>query len=310
MLCSSSTRLIIATGFLMLTLNAAADDTKATSPNAGMRYAAVNIQSDNENNRQFTGALSVTLGDHSWVQVGGGALHIQQQNDALNPSLISLGAGIAGQQLSASVNASQRKDGDKYSQQDWNGTLDWHNNKVGLGIDGLHRNMDLRSTAPTTNSQGTIANVPTSQTLNGYGVGMHAHINLTEQLIVAVGGMHYNYDSTTHQNAGNAPGGSNTGLFNTILDPLSGKVSGVTREAAVLQHSWNAGIVYRLPKVALSAQYFNDKPIDNSDTLMTTELCAAIFIDEHWVLSPGIGYSTKNQSGGVTFGVLTARYGW
>lgn len=306
---SSPIRLILATGLCVLTLNAAADDATVRS-NAGMRYAAVNIQSDSENNRQFTGVLSLTAGNHSWVQVGGGTLHIQQQNNALNPSLINLGVGVASQQLSASLTASQRKDGDKYQQQDWNGTLDWHNNKVGLGIDGLHRNMELRGTVPMANNQGTIANVPASQTLNGYGVGLHAHINLTEQLIVAMGGMHYNYESTTHQDAGGTSSGSNSGLFNTVLNPVSTQVSGVTRETAVLQRSWNAGIAYRLPKVALMAQYFNDKAIDNSGTLTTTQLCAAIFINEHWVLSPGIGHSTKNPSGGATFGVLTARYGW
>src|SRR5579885_2049176 len=135
MLCSSRTQLPFITGLvaLALSLNAIADEVKSNSPNTGMRYAGINVQSDNDNNRQFTGALGLTIGDHSWVQAAVGTLHVQQQNDALNPTLITLGTGIVGQQWSASVSGTQRKDGDKYHQQDWNGTVDWHNDKGGIG---------------------------------------------------------------------------------------------------------------------------------------------------------------------------------
>jgi hypothetical protein len=240
----------------------------------------------------------------------------------LNPSLISLGTGIASQQWSASLGATERKDGDKYHQQDWNGTLDWHNDKFGIGVDVLHRNTELHGTVPVTN-QGSTTYVPASQSLDGNGVGLHAHINVTERLILSLGGMHYNYDSTFHQSAvtsSNANNGTNNGglistvpnnlLDNQIANPLVTQISGVTREAAILQHSWNAGITYRLSHVALIAQYFNDKAIDSNSALTTTQVCAAIFFNEHWTLSPGVGYSTGSQSGGVTSGVFTARYGW
>ncbi|HEX2585831.1 MAG TPA: hypothetical protein VHL14_11915 [Steroidobacteraceae bacterium] len=307
---SSPTGNKIAAALLLLALNASADEASVSKPNAGMRYASINLQSDGDNNRQFTGALGLSIGEHSWLQVGTGKLHIQQQSDALDPSLISLGGGLIGERFSVALSASQRNDGDKYRQHDWSGTLDWHNSRVGIGVDALHRNMELRGAVPVTNNQGSIVSAPVYQSLNGNGIGLHGLINLTERLAMSLGGMHYSYNSITHQDSTNAPSGNNGGLLSTITNPLSTQVSGVTRETAALQHSWNAGIAYRLPKVALIAQYFNDKGIENSGTLITTELCAAFFINDHWTVSPAIGYSTKEHAGGVTFGVLTTRYGW
>jgi len=316
MLCSSRVRIMLVTGSL-LSLNAVADEVKSNSPNAGMRYAGINIQRDNDDNRQITGALSLTIGNHSWIQAAAGTLHVQQQHDALNPTLMTLGTGITSHQWTASLIATQRKDGDKYHQQDWNGTLDWHNDKGGIGIDALHRNTELHGMVPVTN-QGSTTYVPASQTLEGNGIGLHAHINLNERLTLSLGGMHYNYSSTFHQAGGNTSG-SNGGSLNTVPNNILGhqslvtnplQDSGVTREAAILQSNWNASITYRLSHVALIAQYFNDKGIDNTSALNTIQLSAAIFVDEHWTLAPGVGYSTREQSGGVASGLFTARYGW
>lgn len=321
MLCSSPIRCTLVAGLLALTLNATAEETKGTNPNAGMRYAGINIQSDDQDNRQITGAVSLTIGKHSWVQVGAGAIHIQQQHDTLNPALFTLGGGLAGQQLSASLYFNQRRDGDRYHQRDWSSSLDWHNNKLELGIDGLHRNTELRGTVPVTSNQGNTVNAPVSQSLTGNGIGLHARINLTQRLAISLGGMHYSYDSKIRQDAVNMTNSNNSGLVGSVPDsllnnqslltnPLLTQVSGAIRETAILQDTWNAGVIYRWPKIALGAQYFNDTAIDNAGTLKTGELYATFFIDEHWGLSPGIGYSAGNHAGGVMFGLITARYGW
>jgi hypothetical protein len=84
----------------------------------------------------------------------------------------------------------------------------------------------------------------------------------------------------------------------------------VTRDAAALQRSFNAGIGYRFDRAALATQYFNDTTFGSDAKVNTVQVSAAFYLDEHWTISPAIGHSSNDQVGGVTFGVLTANYGW
>lgn len=315
MFLSSTIRYGFIAGCVAVTLNAAAADNETASPNATMRYAAVSIQSDADHNHESTGALSLTFGDNAWAHAGIGKIRAQQGNDTIDPTLLNIGAGIAGSQLAFTLDFSRRKDGDRYDQRDWNSSLDWHNEKFGFGIDGLHRDTDVQAIVPVANGQGSL-NVPVAESLRGTGIGLHVRFNATERLAFSLAGMHYHYDVQTRQNGAVASGG-NTSLINNVLNnqplltqQLLMQASGITREAAILQRSWNAGVGYRFDRVLLSAQYFNDKALDGDGVINTVELGAAIFLDKHWTVSPAIGRSHSEQLGGVTFGSLTASYGW
>lgn len=320
MLRSPSVHYWLVIGCMTLTLDAAASDNITSNPNAAMRYAALSTQSDSAHNHESTGSLSLTFGDHAWAHLDAGKARAQQGNGALNPSVVNLGGGLVGQRLGVTLDFGRRKDGSRYDQRDWSSALDWHNDRFGLGIDGMHRKTEVKAVAPVT-SGGVTYGVPIAESLKGSGFGLHARFNPTERLTLSLAGMRYSYDTQTRQSGTIATNGGNSGLLNTIVNnalnnrPLLAQqllvqTSAVTREAAILQRSWNVGIGYRFERVALAAQYFNDKALDSDDVIDTLKLSAALFLDEHWTVSPAIGRSNSDQVGGVTFGSLSASFGW
>jgi hypothetical protein len=300
----------LAAGCLLLTFNATAN-----APNAAMRYVAVGGQSDTEHNQQANAALSLTIGEHAWAHVGAATTQIRQGGDTLNLSLGDLGMGVAGEHVMFTLDTSRRKDGVRYDQRDWSSSLEWRGQVFGVGVDGMHRNTDVQGTVPVATAQGR-ADVPVAESLRGNGVGLHARVNPIEQLTLSVAGMHYDYDVETRQ-AGAPSGGLLNGAIANVLNnrPLLAQqllmqTSGVTRDAAVLQRSFNAGLGYRFDRVALAAQYFNDTTFDSDAAVNTVQVSAAFYLNEHWTVSPAIGHSSNDQVGGVTFGAVTASYGW
>jgi hypothetical protein len=286
-----------------------------------MRYAAVSTQWDNAGNRELAGTLSLTFGDYVWTHVGAGAIRERHDDGTLSASLLNAGVGIAGETLGSTIDFSQRKDGDRYSQVDYKAAVDWHNEFFGLGINGMHRSTKARAIVPVATGQGSTVNVPVEQSLSGNGLGLQARFSPTERLTLSLGGAHYSYDIQTRQDGAVADNGGNGGAINTIIDnalrsqPLlsqniAPQVSGVTREAAVLRRSWNAGIGYRLDRAALNFQYFYDLALDGDIPTNTFALYAALYVSDHWTVSPAIGYSSVDQSGGTAFGSLAVSFGW
>jgi len=308
---------LIASGALSLLMV----DANAGSPNAGTTYVGISTLADSEQNRQSTAMLSLAFGNNWWAHVGAGKVRTQQATDSVNPTLAAIGFGVAGQHLMFTLDASSRNDGDRYQQRDWSSTLYWHSEKVGVGIDGMHRNTEVRGTVPVAVSQSNTVDVPVAQSLRGNGFGLHVNIDVTERLNVFLGGMDYHYATTTRQNGVVAASSGNPALLNTVVNNLLNnqpllaqqlwvQTSGVTRDAAILQRSYKAGIGYRIARVALTAQYFNDRALASDDIVNTAELSAAVSLGKHWVVVPAIGSSNSSQSSNVTFGALTVNYGW
>jgi len=306
---------------LVLAVNARAEEGANNIPNKMMRYAAVSTQGDSAGNREFTGAVSLTIGDHGWAHAEGGTLRERRNDDTLSLSLVNAGVGITGQRLGGTIDFSRRKDGDRYNQVDYKAALDWHNEMLGLGINGMHRSTKVRAIVPVATGQGSTANVPVEQSLSGNGFGLQARFSPTERLTLSLGGAHYSYDTQTRRDGAFANNSGNSGAINTIVDnalksqPLLAQnmvaqVSGVTREAAVLQRSWNAGLGYRVNRAALNFQYFYDQALDGDIATNTVALNVAFYVADHWTVSPAIGYSSVDQAGGTVFGSLAVSVGW
>lgn len=312
-------------GCVLIALNASADSAvpnpNAASPNAGMRYVAVSTQHDSADNNQTIAMLSHTLGRHAWARAGVGTSRIQQGNDSIEPTLGNIGFGLAGRQLTFAVDASRRKQGDRYQQRDWQGSLEWHNNRVSLGVDGLHRNTQVQGSVLVPDGQGNATSVSVAESLRGNGWGVHGRVNVTERFSLFAGMMDYDYDvhtrqsgtvTTTATGSGLLPGIINNVLANRPLlaQQLLVQTSGATREAAILRRSVNAGAGYRFGGATFTARYFNDKAFDSGDRIDTVELSAAVIAGEHWTLSPAVGHSQSDRVDGVTYGSLTISYGW
>jgi hypothetical protein len=320
MLAALLARYSLVASCLVWAMNVSADEGTSNAPNDRMRYAAVSTQGDNAGYREVAGTLSLTFGEHAWAHVGAGTLR-ERRDDALSASLLNTGVGIMGEQLGGTIDFSQRKDDDRYSQVDYKAALDWHNEMFGLGLNGMHRRTKVRAIVPVATGQGSIVNVPMEQSLSGNGVGLQARYNPTVRVTLSLGGAHYSYDTQTRRDGAVADNGGNNGAINTIIDnairnqPLLGQnitpqVSGVTREAAVLRRSWNAGMGYRLDRAALNFKYFYDQALDGDIATNTFALNAAFYITDHWTVLPAIGHSSADQFGGNAFGSLAVGFNW
>lgn len=272
----------------------------ASKPNAGMRYVSVETQSDNAHNRQSLATLSFTLGDYVWLHAGGGKTKAESATatgtgtDTIDSTLATGGLGLSTKRWQYTLDFISHSDGDDYKQRDWTSSLTWRNDHFGIGIDGMRRSTDTQT--PVTGQFGRITRY-VGESIDGHGVGAHVDVNLTDHLNVFAGGMSYSYGdvSTNHP-------------VLTRLLYLGG--SGITRDQALLDHTYHGGVTYQFDKVALSAQYISDTALDSGDVAHTAQLGATIFIGDHWTLNPLIGSSSSDQNGKVTFGSLSANFEW
>lgn len=306
---------LLSTGLVIATTPRA--DATTTAPNANMRYATLSTQRDDEHNQETLGTLSVTVGDHAWVQAGGGRATIEQAAAVgRRPNILMGGVGAAGENVQFALNYTDRRDGSAYRQSDWNAAVDWHDAVWGIGFDGAHRNAHLDSTVPTAGSQGVVY-VPVSQSISGNGFGVHAHLDATDELTLFAAGMKYHYTDTVRQGvpATSTASGLNSLLGNSLTRPLLAETtlvqsSFVTRDQAVLDRTFGLGATYRFAKVGLTFEYLNDQVLDAPGTVDTLQLKAGINVAPHWLVTPGIGHSQSKQYGGVNYGMLMVGYSW
>lgn len=277
-----------------LAAEAAAADTSLV---AGMRYVAVDMQSDNADNREWLATASLTAGDHVWLHAGFGRGKSPLDVETLETNLAGGGFGIRGQHLQLTLNFNSRKDGDQYRQRDWNGSLGWRNDAFGIGVDGMVRSTSTRTVQTVTLPIVGPRSVVVDQSIDGRGFGLHADVNVTDRLNLFAGGMSYSYDDV----ASNRP---------ALARLLNFSGSGITREQAILDRSFNTGLSYGFDLLDLTAQYLNDKTLDSGDITHTVLLSAAIIVGEHWMLTPAVGSSSNDLLGDVAFGSLSLSYGW
>ena len=246
----SSARYRLIAACMAVTLDATAQNV-SSDPNAAMRHISIGGQADDNHNSEATGAFSLTIGKHAWARGSIGSIRLQQGSGTSNPALWSLGGGVAGRQLAATVDFISRKDGDRYEQRDWNGTIEWHNDIWAVGIDGLHRDTEVRASV-TVASGSDSASVPVAQSLRGNGAGLHVRFNAAGGMTLSAGGMRCNYSARTRQSGAATTTSGNGGLLDTLVgdalhnQPLLAQQllvqpSGATREEAILPSGWKPG---------------------------------------------------------------------
>jgi hypothetical protein len=282
---------------MLSSLQARAEDSDSTSHVAGMRYVSVEVQSDNADNRDWRASASLTAGDYVWLRAGFGKSKSLLDTDTLDTNLASGGIGIRGEHLELKVDFTSRKDGDKYDQRDWNGSFGWRNDTFGIAVDGMARSTGTETVQIVTLPIIGPRSVLVKQSIDGSGFGVHADVNVTDELNLFAGGMSYSYDDV----ATNRP---------ALVRLLNFSGSGITREQAILDRSWDAGFSYGFELLDLTAEYFNDKTLASGDITHTMLLSAAIFMGEHWMLTPTLGRSSNDALGDVTFGAVSLSYGW
>lgn len=265
------------------------------APNADKRALNLAVQRDGQRNQSAAAALSLPVGDSAWLQAGVGQSRSRDSTTTYRPKQVALGGGVAGKTWQASMNASQRRDGERLRQTDLAVAADWRPTEgVNVGVDAVRRQGRVR---------GTVGNAPVEQRIKGHGVGVHAAVAVTPRLSVYGATLHNRYSTTTTQTSNN--GGLLAGV------PLIGsRVSVVNRDEAALDRSHQLGLTYRVSeRVALNGEVMQDK-VHDGGSLRGVQMKAAIAAGAGWTLTPGIGRSRGPQGESTNYGLLGASYAW
>ena len=275
------------------------------APNADKRALNLAVQRDAQSNQSAAAAVSVPVGDRAWVQAGAGQ---SRSRDAASgtpyrPKQVSVGGGVAGKAWQASVNASQRRDGDALRQTDLAAAADWRPAEgVNVGVDAVKRQARTRGAVA---ASGGGAATPVEQRVRGHGVGVHGAVAVTQRLSVYGAVMHNRYTTSTQQVTNNSGG-----LLAGVPLLQNNRVSAINRDEAALDRSSQLGATYRVSdRVALNAEVQQDR-LHDGGSLRSVQLKAAIAAGAGWTVTPGIGHSRGPQGEGVNYGLLGASYAW
>jgi len=284
---------LVSLSLLLAGLAAHADE---PAPNADKRALNLAVQRDGQRNQSAAASVSLPVGDSAWLQGGIGQSRGRDaaSGEVYRPRQLALGGGVAGKAWQASVNASQRRDGDRLRQTDLAAAADWRPTEgVNIGLDAVKRQGRAR---------GAVGNTPVEQRVKGHGVGVHAAVAVTRRLSVYGATLHNRYATTTTQASGN--GGLLAGV------PLIGnRVSAVNRDEAALDRSHQLGATWRVSeRVALNGEVMQDR-VHDGGSLRSVQMKAAIATGAGWTITPGIGRSHGAQGSG-NYGLLGASYAW
>ena len=277
-------------------------------PNDGMRYVSAGAQADNHGNQQLLSTLSLPVGQHAWVQAGGGKSRSDAASGGRKPGIVTAGAGVAGKSLQLTVNTAQRFDGSRYRQSDIGSSLDWKQDGNDIGVDVTHRRSRAAGTVAASSGLGGTSSVPAQARVTGTGVGVHGALQVSEHVNVYAAVARNHYTTRTQQGDPAAGGliGSNPILARTLL----GTTSVVNRDEADLDHTATVGATYRWDKVAVSGEYTTGAVHDGGGALRSVDLKAAIDVAPGWRVAPGVGRGTTDQGGHATYASVSATYGW
>lgn len=292
-------------GVVVLTVAMLAVAKMAAAEDALRHSVALSVIADESDNRQWLGKMVLPLGDFISIQANAG----QAKFDGVpgNTGIVGGALGADGGNIGAALEFTRRKNA-TFELKDWRAVVNWRGAGGGLGIDAALRAADGGQSESTTQTNGllgsTLTTTTTFESADGRGFGLHGHLDVTEQVRLFAGFMRYSYDferTSTTSGSGNA-------LLPSVLGGVA--VSGVTRDQALIDRSYQVGASYRLERHALSAQYLRDRVVQTGEILNTLQLQAEIAVGRQWAVTPLIGRSTSDRSGGVNFGGLGAAFRW
>lgn len=285
-------------------LLAAAAHADEPAPNADKRALNLAVQRDAQRNQSAAAAVSLPVGDRAWVQLGAGESRSRDaaSGNTYRPKQVAIGGGVAGKAWQASVNASQRRDGDALHQTDLAAAADWRPAEgVNVGVDATKRSARARGTLAST---GGGAGTPVEQRVKGHGVGVHGAVAVTPRLSVYGATLRNHYTTSTQQTT------SNSGGLLAGLPLLQNRVTAINRDEAAMDRSSQLGATYRVSdRVALNGEVQQDR-LHDGGSLRSVQMKAAIAAGAGWTITPGVGRSRGPQGEGVNYGLLGASYAW
>lgn len=274
---------------LVLAAVLAASAARADDPNAAIRHVGIGVQRDAGSNQSVLGTLSLPVGQRHWVQLSGGQTRTAQSGAAQRAGVLGAGIGTLGDGWLASLNATHRRDGDRFRQSDWLATVEWQHETFDIGLDGSYRDARRRD-----------ATLPTALRVKGAGLGLHGGVRLGERSRLYGAAMRYDLRS---EGGGGAPAAP------TLLQALAGRSALVARDELALRRSVQAGLSHRFDAATVSAEYLGDALLGAGGTVRTVQFKAGFEPLPGWTLMPAVGRS-RSGGEGVNFGALSVTRHW
>jgi hypothetical protein len=269
----------------------AQSDASAHSP-----YVAVSGTVDEDDSSSANFEFGLPMGRSAWLFAGGGQQESSSGGEDLRSDVWRLGAGLGNERLELNASYVRRKD-DSFKQGDWLLSLDWRGSRGGIGADCFVRHSDAETTTSIGRRRLAPRSIRITESLDGEGIGAHGDIDVTENVNLFASAMFYDYEDVA----------SNHPYLSRLLF-LSG--SGVTREEAFLDRSFGIGATYRFASLSLTLQYLRDEAWQTEEKTDTGEVSMFVVFDDHWSLTPSLGYAKGDVGGGVVYGGIGIGYNW
>lgn len=268
----------------------------APEPAIPRRSAALSVQADDADSRDLTAVLILPMNRHAWTQLQAGSTRTNLDEGSTDTIFGSARIGVRSGSLQSQVGFAYRADSDALKLQDFLGALTYLGSRGSIGIDLFYRKAEDETIVSRERRFGNPRAVVVTESFDGRGFGLHSEFDISARWLVFASGMKYDYDETSNLQA--------------ALNYERLTLSGVTREAALLDDTLNVGATLKLQPLWLTLSYIRDRAFDTLDVTQTTELAADIPVSERWSIAPLIGYSASDTQDSIGYAGVNWRIDW
>lgn len=261
------------------------------------RDFTVGFEADDADGQQFYAIAGFPLGSKGWTDLSLGQAQIRTDIDEIETTIASLGLGLTTDRVELSARYTHREDSDSFREQDIGGRLTWLLPKGALGMDVFFRSAESETITSIQRRRRDPLAVRITESIDGYGLGLHAEWQPTQNLTLSTGFMKYDYESTTNR----------PNLLQRLA--LIG-ITGITRDQAFFETSARAGATYSFESFDLTLDYYLDRALDTGDEMHTGQLTASVPVGERWMLTPWAGYSSNDPFASSAYAGLSMSVLW
>ena len=254
-------------------------------------------EADDADARQLYATAGFPLGQKGWTDLSLGKAQASTDLEKVDTTIASVAAGVTTQHVALTARYTHREDSKSFRQQDLGGRFTLLLRKAAVGVDVFVRSAESETITSIQRRRLDPLAVRITESIDGYGIGLHADVEPAENLTLAAGFMKYDYEHTTNRPA--------------LLQRLALRgISVVTRDQAFFDTSARAGATYRFASFDLTGDYYFDRVLGTGDKIHTGQLTATVPVGERWTVMPWAGYSSNDPFASVGFAGLNVSVLW
>ncbi len=263
---------------LALLSSTAHAESTATVPE---RSLAISTQTDQADSHDTTATFVLPINQSLWTQLVAGSTRASLDEGSTTTRMAGASIGVQTGCFQSQIGFAYREDSDALRLQDFSGTLTYFASQGSVGLDVFHRRAEDETTVSRTGRFRNPRSAVITASSSGWGFGLHGDVDVSDRWSLFASGMKYDYQHASDRA--------------TALRIERLKLSGVTRDTAVLDNTASIGATLKFQPVQLTLSYIRDRALDTGALTQTEELAANIPVGRHWTIAPRIGYSSSED---------------